>query len=404
MALKAVQFGAGNIGRGFTGQLFTESGYEVVFVDVVDEIVRLINERGSYPIEIVGDNPQTVTVRNIRAIHGNDREAVAGEISDASLVCTAVGVGVLQHVAPTIAMGIKLRADGGVIEPLNVIICENLLHASDVLRRYILESLPRDYEDYVCRNVGFVESVVSRMVPVMPVPRLSGTDEQRQRDPLLIVVEEYKKLPVARRGFIGPIPDVVGFQPRDNFEAYVERKLFTHNLGHAAAAYLGYLRGYEYVCQAMNDSAVRAVVEGALAETGQALIARHGFTSDEHQEHIDDLLHRFANIALGDTVARVGRDPIRKLGADDRLIGGAKLAMSYDITPRNVCLATAAALMYDNPDDPAALEIQRLLGEGGLDRVFGTICGIAPESALAKLVREQLDVLKSGYWPVLGAD
>lgn len=389
--LKAVQFGAGNIGRGFTAQLFTESGYEVVFVDVVDEVVRLLNERGAYPIEIVGDNPQTVEITNIRAVNGNEKEAVAKEIYDSSLVCTAVGVNVLKYVAPTIAMGIKLRADNRIAEPLNIIICENLLRASDVLRGYILEALPKEYADYVHKNVGFVESVVSRMVPVM-------TEEQRQRDPLMVLVEEYKKLPVDRRGFVGEIPNIVGFQPYDNFEAYVERKLFTHNLGHATSAYLGYLRGHEYIYQAMGDPVVRKIVEAALKETGEALIKKHGFTLEEHQAHIDDLLHRYANVALGDQVSRVGRDPIRKLGPEDRLIGGAKLAMLYGITPRNVALATAAALMFDNLDDPAAMAIQQMIQDYGVDHVFETVCKIDPKSPLAKLIVEQIDYLKSGKW------
>jgi mannitol-1-phosphate 5-dehydrogenase len=392
MQPKAVQFGAGNIGRGFTAQLFTESGYEVVFVDVIDEIVRLINERRSYPIQIVGDKSYTVVIQNIRAVHGNDREAVASEIRDASLVCTAVGVNVLPQIAPTIALGIRFRADSGVKEPLNIIICENLLHASDVLRGYVLDALPPEYSEYVWRNVGFVESVVSRMVPVM-------TEEQRKLDPLLIVVEEYKKLPVDRKGFIGPVPDIVGFQPYDNFEAYVERKLFTHNLGHAVCAYLGYLRGHQYIYQAVNDPAVRNVAEAALAETGEALIKRHGFTPEEHRGHIDDLLHRFANVALGDQVARVARDPIRKLGPDDRLIGGAKLALDYGIGPTNVCLATAAALKYDAADDPAAVELQRIIREQGIDSVFESICKISPDSQIAGLIREQYAILDSGRWP-----
>jgi len=391
MALKAVQFGAGNIGRGFTAQLFTESGYEVVFVDVVDEIVRLINQRRSYPIQIVGDNPQTVTISNVRAVHASDREWVAFEIADSSLVCTAVGVNVLKHVAPSIAMGIKLRADHGVTDPLNIIICENLLHASDYLRRCILESLPSEYEGYVREHVGFVESSVGRMVPVM-------TDEQRRRDPLMILVEAYKKLPVASKGFVGPIPDIVGFEPYDNFEAYVERKLFTHNCGHAIAAYLGYERNYEYVWQSMGDPGVRRIVEKALAETGEALIKRHGFTPEEHQAHIDDLLNRFSNKALGDTVARVGRDPIRKLGRDDRLIGSGNLALEYGITPTNVCLGTAAALAFDDFEDPAAVELQLLIHNKGLDQVFDTICGISPDSPLADLIREQMEVVKSGDW------
>jgi len=394
---KAVQFGAGNIGRGFTAQLFTESGYEVVFVDVVDEIVRLINERRSYPIEIACENPQVVTITNIRAVHGNDPDAVAAEIKDAALVCTAVGVNALKHVAPIIARGIKLRADAAIAYPLNVVICENLLHASDILRGYILESLPLAYADYVHRNVGFVESVVSRMVPVM-------TEERRRQDPLLVVVEAYKRLPVDRKGFVGEIPQIVGFEPYDNFDAYVERKLFAHNLGHAVAAYLGWLKGYEYIWQGVGDPSVRGIVEGALAETGKALTLRYGFSPEEHQEHIDDLLDRFANAALGDTVARVGRDPVRKLGPDDRLIGSAKLAMSYDINPRSVCIGTAAALLYANPGDTAATRLQARIQKEGLSRVLETVCEVEPGSTLANMIREQYEVFKSGRRPEHTAD
>jgi mannitol-1-phosphate 5-dehydrogenase len=383
----AVQFGAGNIGRGFTAQLFTESGYEVVFVDVIDEVVDLVNERGSYPIKIASEHPEIITITNVRAVHGSDREAVAREIRDCSLVCTAVGVNVLKHVAPAIARGIALRADACVEEPLNIIICENLLTAGDTLRGHILEALPAEYVAYMDEHIGFVGSVVSRMVPVM-------TDEQKKRDPLLVIVEAYKRLPVDGRGFKGEIPKIIGFEPYDNFEAYIERKLFTHNLGHATSAYLGWLKGYEFVWQSMRDPEVRKIVEAALAETGEALIAKHGFTPEKHQAHIDDLLERFSNVALGDQVSRVGRDPIRKLGPEDRMIGGAKLCLKYGVVPTNVCIGTAAALLFDNPDDPAALEIQAMIADSGLDRVFVEVCGIDPASDLARMIREQYDRLK----------
>ncbi len=384
---KAIQFGAGNIGRGFTAQLFTESGYEVVFVDVIDEVVDLINERGSYPIEIASEHPEIVTITNIRAVHGSDREAVAREVRDCSLVCTAVGVNVLRHVAPAIARGIELRADAGIEEPLNIVICENLLTAGETLRGHILDALPAGYVAYMDAHIGFVGSVVSRMVPVM-------TQEQKKRDPLLIIVEAYKRLPVDARGFRGDVPKIIGFEPYDNFEAYIERKLFTHNLGHATSAYLGWLKGYEFVWQSMRDPEVRKIVEAALAETGAALIAKHGFTKEKHQAHIDDLLDRFSNVALGDQVSRVGRDPVRKLGPDDRMIGGAKLCLEYGIRPTNVCVGTAAALRFDNPDDPAALEIQTMIRDGGLDKVFRDVCEIDPASELANMIREQYDRLR----------
>lgn len=387
MAPKAVQFGAGNIGRGFIAQLFRESGYDVVFIDVVEEVVRLLNERGSYNIEIVGPGAETVPITGVRAVNGRDLEAVAREIESADIVCTAVGVNVLKHVAAPIAAGIKLRADADNAAPLNIIICENLINASKILRGYILDAIPAEYADYVGKNVGLVESVVSRMVPFM-------TEEQRKIDPLTVKVEAYKKLPVDKRGFVGEIPKIVGFMPYDNFGAYVERKLFTHNLGHAAASYLGYRHGFEYVYEAVSEPDIRRLVKAALAETGEALIKKHGFTPEEHEEHIEDLLTRFANVSLGDTIARCAFDPVRKLGPNDRIIGGARLAMEYGIEPENVALAAAAAVLYDHPDDPAAMRIQGMLAEKGLDFVLKEICGLEADSKLAEMIRGKVEMLK----------
>jgi mannitol-1-phosphate 5-dehydrogenase len=333
-----------------------------------------------------------VTISNVRAVDGTDNEAVAREIFDASIVCTAVGVNVLKYIALPIAMGIRQRADAGVSEPLNIIICENLLNSSEVFCDCILKCLPPEYKSYVDDHIGFVESVVSRMVPPL-------TKEQKARDPLMVVAEAYKKLPVERCGFVGSIPEIVGLQPYDNFNAYVERKLFTHNMGHAVAAYLGFLRKHEYIYQVMDDPEALRVVKSALAETGEALIKRHRFAPEAHQAHIDNLLHRFSNIALGDTVARVGKDPIRKLGPNDRLIGGAKMALEYGVTPTHVCAGIAAGLMFNVPEDQAAMRIQQMILEHGEDYVLKTISEVEPGSELSKIIHEQLALLRSGGWP-----
>jgi len=42
---KMIQFGAGNIGRSFIGQLFSRSGYEVVFVDINKELIKEVNKK-----------------------------------------------------------------------------------------------------------------------------------------------------------------------------------------------------------------------------------------------------------------------------------------------------------------------------------------------------------------------
>lgn len=387
---KAIQFGAGNIGRGFTGQLFSESGFEVVFVDVVPELVALINERRSYPIRLAQENPETVTVRNVRAVSGLDVAAVAQEIRSADLMCTAVGVNVLPRIAPTIAAGVKARSDAGVQKPINIIICENLQHMAAFLKSEVKKALPESYHAYLDDKFGFVESVVGRMVPVIG-------EEQKREDQLLVIVEPYKHLPIAKSGIKGEFPEIAGIEPRENFQAFVDTKLYTHNAGHAASAYFGYLKGYEFIYEAMRDPQIESAVRAVLAETGEALIKKHGFDPADHQAHIDDLLARFANVALGDQVARVGGDPMRKLGPEDRLVGGAKLALEYGVFPANVCKAIAAGLRFDPPGDRSAPVVQELISRKGVTAALGEISALAADSPLTEEIVRQYDLVASEF-------
>ena len=56
--MKAVHFGAGNIGRGFVGLLLHDAGYEVVFADVADALIAQLAEADHYQVHEVGEDPQ----------------------------------------------------------------------------------------------------------------------------------------------------------------------------------------------------------------------------------------------------------------------------------------------------------------------------------------------------------
>ena len=379
---KVVQFGAGNIGRGFLGQLFYESGYEIVFVELKNEIINLLNQKKSYTLKIVGDKSCEILIENVRCVNAKNIDTVAEEISSADLLSTAVGAGALKFVAPLIARGFEKRIKKSNFLPLNIIICENLMNARKIFKEMVLENLEPSYQKYLNEKIGFVEAVVSRMVPVVPGFLLS-------RDPLLIFAEAYRELPVDKLGFRGEIPEIVAMLPIDNFHAYEERKLFTHNAGHAIAAYLGYKKGYIYIYEAIRNEEIRNTVLCAIMnESGRALIKKHSFNPLDYEAHVNDLIHRFSNVALGDTVARVGKDPIRKLKPDDRLIGGARLAVEYGIKPENFVKGIRAALSYDNPEDKEAQELQSLLKTKGLDAVLREICGLNPGEKLFKMIKE----------------
>ena len=380
---KVVQFGAGNIGRGFLGQLFSESGYKVVFVEVRQEIVSLLNKRGYYKLKIVGDKPQELIIKNVRAVNGKDKDKVAWEIKTADLMASAVGAKNLPSVASLIAGGMIERCKNNIEKPINLIICENLPKSSKVFRDYLFKKIEKRYWEYVTSHLGLVESVISRMVPVIP-------PEIRKSDPTFIMTESYSILPVDKIGFKGEIPKIKGMIPYDNLIAYEEQKLFTHNTAHAICAYLGYRKGYKYIWESIEDKEIRDIVRGALMETGNALIKKHHFKPQEQRDLIDDLIQRLGNRALGDTVARVGRDPIRKLSPGERLIGAAELSYKYGTVPENIAKGIASALLFDEKEDEEAKKLTSLREEKGIDYILRNICRINPQGKLAQLIKKNL--------------
>jgi mannitol-1-phosphate 5-dehydrogenase len=383
----AVVFGAGSVGRGFLGQLFSESGYEVVFVDVDDALVDALRQQGYYALRLAGiDAVRELTIGPVRAIDGRDVEQVAREVSRAALMATAVGARALSIIAKTIAVGLAERWQAGRLEPLNVIICENLHDAPDLLRGYVREALPEVHLPHL-DTVGFVPAVIARMSPV-------PTSEQRASDVSLIVAEPYKVLPVDREAFVGEIPEIVGMEPVAPFSAYVERKLYIHNAAHAILGYLGYRRGHQYGYEALADAHVKMVLNRALDESSRALVAEHGLDPGAIQAHVQDLLARFANRALADPIDRLARDPLRKLRPDDRLVGAARLAERHGVEPTGLATGIAAALAYDNPGDEHAVKLQQRLADRGLDAVLDTVCHIEEGEHLGTLIRERYRMLR----------
>ncbi len=383
----AVIFGAGSVGRGFLGQLFSESGYEVVFIDVDEPLVEVLSSRGRYTLRLAGiDSVEDLTIGPVRAVDGRDADGVASEVAKASLMATAVGARVLSAIAKPIAAGLAQRWQGGHAGALNVIICENLHDAPDLLRGYVREALP-DAAKPILAQVGFVPAVIARMSPV-PTP------EQRAADPALIVAEPYKVLPTDRQAFVGEIPQVVGMEAVTPFEAYTERKLYVHNAAHAILGYLGYQRGHTFGYDALDDTWIRSHLDQALAESGRSLVAEHGFEAAAMEAHVQDLLARFANRALADPVDRLARDPLRKLSPSDRLVGAARLAEKHGIEPAGLAWGIAGAFAYHNDDDPHAQELQKRLSAEGLATVMRDVCGIQGDEPLASLVRARYEALQ----------
>jgi len=381
--VKAIQFGAGNIGRGFLGELFHHAGYKIVFIEKDERLVKEINKRGGYTLEIVGPQRfEQYKIDGIIALKTTDNERIKEEISEAHIIAVSVGKAALSSVAKILAPGLELRSKSNA-PPINIIIAENVLKGEELLYNFLEREISSSTKEYLDKKVGLVLAVVSRMVPVLPL-------EVKEKDPLYIKAEEYRELPVDKKAFKGNIPAIEGILPYDHFEAYEERKIFIHNTAHAMAAYLGFLKGYKYIYEAMMDNEIKEKVMRALQEIGKALIKKHPLLNEDLQDHIEDLCKRFSNKALADTVTRVGRDPLRKLKPEDRLVGACRFIERYGGDPKSVSLGVSACLLYNEKSDESSRILQGMISQKGVDYVLSTICGIRQGENLYQLVKQKL--------------
>ena len=368
--MKALHFGAGNIGRGFIGKLLADAGIELVFADVNQVVLDALNARHEYPVHVVGEQAKVEIVTGVSAVNSTSDDIVT-LIAEVDIVTTAVGPQILERIAGSVAQGLAKRSDNGNVRPLNIIACENMVRGTTQLKGHVLNAVADEDKAWVEAHVGFVDSAVDRIVP----PSESATN-----DPLEVTVETFSEWIVDKTQFKGALPTIPGMELTDNLMAFVERKLFTLNTGHAITAYLGKLAGHQTIRDAILDEKIRAVVKGAMEESGAVLIKRYGFDADKHAAYIQKILGRFENPYLKDDVERVGRQPLRKLSAGDRLIKPLLGTLEYGLPHANLVKGIAAAMHYRSEQDPQAQELAQLIDDKGAQAALAQISGLDANS------------------------
>lgn len=390
---RLVQFGGGNIGRSFVGQIFGRNGWEVVFVDVDRPLIERLNADNSY--QVVVKHPdgleERLTVPGVRAVDASEPEAVARELEQTQYVATSVGAGAIRHIVSHLAREVERRAsrEPG-RRPFDLILAENIHDGAALLRRMLTDALPEGFDE--ARLPGIIECSVGKMVPLIPQAVL-------EREPTTVYAEPYNTLILASAGWHNGVPKLPELAAVDTIAAYVDRKLFIHNMGHAAVAYLGYRShpGATYLWELLEDRAIRDRARSAMTASAQALAAAYpqALSGEELAAHIDDLLYRFANRALGDTVYRVGRDLRRKLAPTDRVVGALRLAERYGVPVAPILEVYAAAVGFRAPDENGALyesdqEFHRRLEIEGLDYALTEVSGLSREEPLYEKLRRLL--------------
>lgn len=377
---EALQIGGGNIGRALVGEVMYEAGLHVTFADVNEQLIENFNNEHGYPVQVVSlEGSREEYVDGVEAISSLDEAAMIDKIVNADIITTAVGAGILPRVAPTLAKGLVERIKQRPADEVHVVVvaCENVEKNTETLRDHVLAALPDDeWRAEVLKRVSFPNCAVDRIVP----NTRSDIDH-----PLAVITEDYYQLAIDRTALLADMPDIPGIALVDDLGAVLAQKLFTLNGAHAAAAYWGYLKGYETIDEALEDANVQALVKGLMDEVGAVLIRHYPSISEQQQATFaEKTLRRFMNPYLKDEPKRVGREPKRKLGSRDRLLRPAILAIENGDTPANINTAIVGGLRFDNPDDPQAVELHQEIERIGIEETLVAVTGLHRAHAVVR--------------------
>ncbi|KAG9244406.1 putative mannitol-1-phosphate 5-dehydrogenase [Calycina marina] len=384
---KAVHFGAGNIGRGFVAEFLHKSGYEVVFCDVMDSTIGQLQASKSYKVIQVGaEGESTSTISNYRAINSRTHEADAiKEIITADIVTCSVGPKILKFIAPVIAKGVDARSNDA--KPVAVIACENAIGATDTLANHIKDDHTPDHrlEDHHER-ARYANSAIDRIVPAQD-PGM-GLD---------VKLEKFYEWVVDRTPFADHEPPAIeGIKWVDNLIPYIERKLFTVNTGHAAAAYHGYNKQKATVYDALQDKEILDEVRRALAETSTLIVGKHGIEASEQNQYVEKIITRIGNPHLEDAVERVGRAPLRKLSRRERFIGPAAELAELGKDFKALLDAAEMAFRFQNVDgDEESVDLAKIMAEKTPEEVVSSVCGLESSHPLFPHVVEVVKTVQA---------
>ena len=387
--MSCVIFGAGKIARGFIAHLLSLSDIDFVFVEKADALADLINEREQYTINILGAPEKNYVVKNAKALKFSQEKEITEAIAEADVVFDAVGGKNLQEIVPFYIKGIEKKAEKGGY--LNFVTCENWKEPAKILKEGAEAGIAPEAREYLDNYVGFTESVIMRS-------GIEAPKELLEKDPLIVNVQNYWHLPVDAARVKGSLPDIKYMEPLTGFAGFLERKFYTYNAANGTTSFVGALLGYKVLAEAAHDERILKILDGVYQETGKALSMKHGISLEEQMAFARTSLNKLQDYTIVDSIERNARDPQRKLGKDDRLVGSARMVLSCGIRPENLCTAIACAVYYRNPEDSSAVALEKVVKEEGIDAVLEKICGIEPEGELGILIKEKIEKIKEWGW------
>ncbi|MDR9861884.1 mannitol dehydrogenase family protein [Pseudomonas baetica] len=302
----------------------------------------------------------------------------------------------LEHPeAPTTVFGFLCAAlekrRGSGTPAFTLMSCDNLPHNGAVTRKALLAFAAlrnQGLRDWIEQNVSFPNAMVDRITPMTSTAhRLQLADKHGVDDAWPVVCEPFVQWVLEDKFVNGrPAWEKVGVQFTDDVSPYEEMKIKLLNGSHLALTYLGFLKGYRFVHETMNDPMfVRYMRAYMDLDVTPQLAPVPGIDLTDYK---NTLVARFSNQAIADQLERVCSDGSSKfpkftIPTINRLIADGR-------ETKRAALVVAAWALYlkgvdENGDtysipDPRATFCQALVADDALmtdrllavEEIFGT--------------------------------
>ena len=369
--MKAIVFGAGKIARGFIGQLLYLSKADITFVDIDQQLVDRLNKDQKYHVYILGDSSLD-----------------SAALVEADIAFVSVGGANLKSLGEKI--GRIYKENGIPKKPFNFVTCENWRHAGAFLYEGITAEMEEQEKTMFDQFVGVNEAVIMRSAT-------QPSDELAMQDATGVWVQNYWYLPISAEHFKGELPPIQDAELMQNFGDFLTQKMYTNNTSNAVIAYHGYLAGYELLAEAANSPEVSALLDEVYEEINQTLVAELHVDPQQQKAFAEKARAKYTDWTIVDRVIRHGKDPLRKLGAQDRLIAPARMALNHGVYPRVIIETIAKALFFDEESDASARKLKAMRREHGIPYVLQTVCELNEQEPLYREVLKAVDrICKEG--------
>lgn len=348
-----VAIGCGAIGKSVSGYIFGKMGFKVVFADAflpaVDEMAD-----GVYSI-FVSEGGKTVRedLYGFEAVT-TDSNKFKEYALNARVICTAVGPVGLNSVLPQLAEIFKEKRLGRV---------QLFLFENDVKACYRAREVFSEAYGKVPEWLDIAGTSIERM-----------TQRYEYKNPAVITEKFFPVFVNACDTENFKFEGTEKFFNRvEDFRAYYYRKLHTNNMGHAILGFCGLQKGYTDTVSAVSDPEINEYVKKCLEEAGEMLIKEYSFTEAEIKEHLKELITRY--YGMNDSLKRLAREPLRKLGKGERIIGTILKCLKNSVECPNLCKLVKYTADYVAfcEDEFAFKEIYAKSGIGG---VLEEVCGL----------------------------